>query len=177
MGFNSNRERTERKHNRNSKGEWGIMKMRLETNIHGRKITILNTFAPHMCYNTGEREEYWAKIGETLKAINSKGCVIWGTDNNGQVAQVNKGKQAKNKSVGRSTLAKQTEHGNGSKLVEKRNKYNLAITNTTFTPKKSKKKILATWTSGVGGVQRQLDYLISAKTKQGKKRKKEDRRI
>ena len=77
-----------------------ITKIRLATNIRGSKITILNTYAPHMCYNTGGREEGWAKIGETLKAISNKDFVIWGTDNNGQVAQENKGKQGKNKSVG-----------------------------------------------------------------------------
>ena len=32
-----------------------IMKIRLRANIHGAKITIMNTYAPHMCYNTGER--------------------------------------------------------------------------------------------------------------------------
>ena len=33
-----------------------IMKMRLATNIHGG-VTIQNTYASHMCYNAGEREE------------------------------------------------------------------------------------------------------------------------
>ena len=83
-----------------------IMKIRLETNIHGGKITILNTYAPHMSYNAGEREEYWKKIGETLKEANRKDCIIWGTDNNGQVAQENKDKKEKNKCVGRRTMAK-----------------------------------------------------------------------
>jgi len=136
------------------------MKIRLATNIRGRKITILNTYAPHMCYNTGEREEYWAKIGETLKATNAKDCIIWGTDNNGQVAQQNKGKQGINKSVGRWTMAKRTEQGNGIKLVDKCNKYNLTIMNTMCKPKKAEKEKLATWTRGGGGIQRQLDYII-----------------
>jgi len=71
-----------------------IMKMRLETNIHGREITILNKYAPHMGYNTGEREDYWTQIGETLKSTNANDCIIWGTDNNGKLAQ-EKGKQGK----------------------------------------------------------------------------------
>jgi len=115
------------------------MKIRLATNIHGSKITILNTYAPHMCYNTGEREECWAKIGETLKAISNKDFVIWGTDNNGQVAQENKGKQGKNKSVGKWTMETKTEQGNGIKLVAKCNKYNLRIMNTMSTPKGKRK--------------------------------------
>ena len=98
----------------------------------------MNTYAPHMFYNTGERGEFWAKIGETLKATNNEDCIIWGTDNNGQVAQENKGKQEKNKCVRKWTIAAKTEQGNGIKVVEKCNKYNLAITNTMFTPKKGK---------------------------------------
>ena len=54
-----------------------------------------------MSYNAGEREEYWKRTGETLKEINRKDCIIWGTDNNGQVAQENKDKKEKNKCVGR----------------------------------------------------------------------------
>ena len=36
-------------------------------------------------------EEYWAKVGGILKKINPKACLISGTDNNGQVAQRDKG--------------------------------------------------------------------------------------
>jgi len=61
----------------------------------GGKITIPNTYSPHMCYDTGERKEYWANIGETLKETNTNDCIIWGTDNNGQMAQGNKGKKGK----------------------------------------------------------------------------------
>ena len=49
---------------------------------------------PHMSYNAGERE-YWKRTGETLKEVNRKDCIIWGTDNNGQVAQENKDKREK----------------------------------------------------------------------------------
>ena len=70
------------------------------------QIAILNTYAPHMIYNAGGREEYWKKIGETLKEANRKDCIIWGTDNNGQVAQENKDKKEKNKCVGRWAMAK-----------------------------------------------------------------------
>jgi len=60
-----------------------IMKISLNTNILGWGIAILNTCAPQMSYNTGEREEYWAKWG-TLKQISDKDCLLWDTDNNGQ---------------------------------------------------------------------------------------------
>jgi len=71
-----------------------------------------------MCYNAWEREEYWRRIGETLKETNKKDFIIWGTDNNGQVAQENKDKKERNKCVGRWTMARKTEKGNGIKLVE-----------------------------------------------------------
>ena len=44
-----------------------IMKIRLGANIRGVKISILNTYAPHMCYNTGGRGGLWAKVGAILK--------------------------------------------------------------------------------------------------------------
>ena len=110
-------------------------------------ITIVNTYAPRMCYNTGEREEYW-EIGNTLKSINNKDCIIWGSDNNGQVAKENKGKQEKNQSVGHWAMATKTEQGKWIKLVEKCNKYILAITNTMFTPKRGGRK---TWKRGEAG--------------------------
>ena len=80
------------------------MKIRMGNNIHG-EITILNTYAPRMCYNKGEIEEYWANVGATVKKINTKGCLIWGTGNNGQISQRNKGKQATIKSAGQWTLS------------------------------------------------------------------------
>jgi len=93
-----------------TRANWRIMKIRPSTNIHGGKITILNTYAPHLRYNTVEREEYRAKVGETLHRINTKDCLIWGTDNNGQVAQWTKEKGI-NKCVGKWTISRQTEQG------------------------------------------------------------------
>jgi len=48
-----------------------------------------------------------------------------------------KGKRV-NKRVGRWTIATHTEQGTGIKLVGKCNKYNLAITNPMFAPKKDR---------------------------------------
>ena len=93
-----------------------------------------------MRYNTGEREGYWTMVGETLKKINTKDCLIWGKDNNGLVDQRNKWEHDKNKSVRKWTLSKQTEQGNGVNLVGKCNKNNLKITDSTCTPKRGKRE-------------------------------------
>ena len=48
-------------------------------------------------------------------------------------------------------MAKKTEKGNGIKLVEKCNKYDLTIMKTMFTPKKAEIRNLETRSSPDGG--------------------------
>ena len=50
----------------------------------GNRIEIINTYAPHMGYNIGERTNYWKEICGITHQINQNDCVIWRTDNNGQ---------------------------------------------------------------------------------------------
>ena len=142
-----------------------IMKIRLTTNIRGRQITNPQYTCTTHVLQHGRKGGILGKSRRNLKTTNVKDCIILGTDNNGQVAQQNKGKQGINKSVGRWTTAKNTEQGNGIKLVDKCNKCNLTIMNTMFTPKKGEKGKLVTCTSGDGGAQRHLDYIISEKNK------------
>ena len=63
----------------------------------------------HTCAIMQGGEKNSGKTGETIKEINKKDCIIWGTDNNGQVAQENKDKKEKNKCVGRWAMAKNGE--------------------------------------------------------------------
>ena len=54
----------------------------------------------------------------------------------------------------------ETEKGNGIKLVEKSNKYDLTIMNTTITPEKEEIRNLETRSIPDGGIKRQLDYIM-----------------
>ena len=49
-------------------------------------IKIINTYAPHMGYDKGGRIKYWEEINENMQNNNKKGCIIWCTDNNGQIS-------------------------------------------------------------------------------------------
>ena len=50
-----------------------IMKIRLETNIRGGEITILNTYAPHMSYNAGEERGILEKDRRNTEGSKQKG--------------------------------------------------------------------------------------------------------
>ena len=54
------------------------------------KIKIINTYAPHMGYKLGERAKYWEEIIGVMKQLNKNDCVIWCTDNNGEIGRTRK---------------------------------------------------------------------------------------
>ena len=39
-------------------------------------LEIINTCAPHMGYNKGERTEYWEEVNKTLEQNNKIGCIL-----------------------------------------------------------------------------------------------------
>ena len=86
-----------------------------------------------------------------------KQCIIWATDNNGQIAN---DEDATNNPIGPWTYANKTEKGNGRRLVKYCKKYNLCATNTHFIPHKKDKKYLVTWRNYEDGEHKQLDYIM-----------------
>ena len=54
------------------------------------KIKIINTCAPHMGYNAGGRTKYWKEISNITRQTDKKDCIIWCTDNNGQIGKMKK---------------------------------------------------------------------------------------
>ena len=67
-----------------------VMHITLKSNLEFKNIQILNTYAPHMGYCQDERTKYWNDVKSVLKQTNTKQCIIWTTDNNGQIASETK---------------------------------------------------------------------------------------
>ena len=67
-------------------------------------IKIINTYAPHMGYDSGERTKYWKEISQIMKNINNKDCIVWCTDNNGQIS--NEGNSEIKSKIGNWTFRK-----------------------------------------------------------------------
>ena len=55
-------------------------------NKNKTKIKIINTYAPRMGYNIEERNSYLGETSNIIKNTNEKYCIIWRTDNNGQIS-------------------------------------------------------------------------------------------
>ena len=127
-------------------------------------LEIINTYAPHMGYNKGERTEYWKEVNKTLEQNNKNDCIIRCTDNNGQIS--NDGNNTNDKNIGNWSYSDKTETGNGDKLKKNIIKHNLAAANTLFNPENNNKDALVTWISGGNNIKKQLDYvMISQKHK------------
>ena len=67
-----------------------------------------------MGYNKGERIQYWKNISNNLEQISKNDCIIWCTDNNGQISNDNG--QNIDKNIGKWSYSGKTETGNGGKL-------------------------------------------------------------
>jgi len=70
-------------------------------------IRILNTYAPHMGYDNGERTKYRKEINTTLNENKNDDCIIWRTGNNGQIS--NEEGDNVNTSIGKRTYSNKTE--------------------------------------------------------------------
>ena len=64
--------------------------------------------------NKGERTEYWKETNKTLERTNKNDCIIWCTDNNGQIS--NDIENITDKNIGNWRYNDKTENGNGEKL-------------------------------------------------------------
>ena len=113
-----------------------------------------------MGYESHIRDEYWNEMKELLKQKTSHQCVIWATDNNGQVQ---KDQEQENwNSVGKWTYSNKTAQGNDKKLKILR-KSQLAATDTHLMPKNQDKSHLITCQSAEDGAKKQHDYIMTDK--------------
>ena len=51
-----------------------IMEVIIQTGVATKKLHILNTYAPHMCY-AQEREKYWKEVKSILNKIPKTNCL------------------------------------------------------------------------------------------------------
>ena len=121
------------------------MKITMETGINNKKLHILNTYAPHMGYNRADRDEYWKLVKKIIQEIPENDLLIWTTDNNGQIARPTTNNNGENGTIndahiGHWHYAKETEKGNGEKLIKTMNRFSLTATNTIHPPKKETEK-------------------------------------
>ena len=135
-----------------------IMTMEIHTGVKGCNIKIICSYAPHMGYEKQIRDQYWIQIKEVLQQNNSKHCIIWGTDNNGQIQQDQS--QEEWNAIGQWTYANKTENGNGEQLKKYCNKFQMSVTNTKFIPKNNNKQHLVTWQNNDEGIKKQIDFIM-----------------
>merc|ERR1711973_452236 len=97
--------------------------------IRWKNMVITSSYAPDMNHDEREREYYWEKLEENIyKNTDNKIIHIWGTDTNGQLGT---GKQRKkNKNIGKNTLKRQNEKGNGVNLAKLIKKIGMRAMNT-----------------------------------------------
>ena len=86
-----------------------------------------------------------------MKNPNKNNCIIWCTDNNGEICN-----NENNSQIGNWTYSNKCERGNGEKLDKMTNKYNVNVMNTFFNPKNDEKNNLATWIIGDGAIENKL---------------------
>ena len=64
-----------------------LMEIQFKTGDNIPNISILNSYAPHMGYNSIEINKYWNDINNYLNIISTDLVKIWCADNNGQLSR------------------------------------------------------------------------------------------
>ena len=112
-----------------------------------------------MNYDEQKRKDFWDKLDEKIhKNTDNKILHILCIDNNGQI-----GSKEKTKNIGRHTISKNNEKGNGVSLSKRLKKWGMRAMNTTKEKSKNKnkeKEELVTWISSDKKTQRQIDYIL-----------------
>ena len=87
-----------------------IMEIRLKTGLGNKILSILNTYAPHMGYQTEQINTYWTTLNQYIDSIPNTHIRMWCTDNNGQIT---KPTNTNTNNIGPWTLTNKTDKGNG----------------------------------------------------------------
>jgi len=145
-------------------------------------VTIITSYAPHKGHTATERKQHWDKLEQTILEVPKSHMQIWRSDANGQLVRGKLDKKY-NHIVGPFTYNKETETGNGQRLLQTCIKNNLIPMNTwkrskliqqekeqlkkCSTPTESKyilqqihKQKAITWTSINNKINRQIDYIV-----------------
>ena len=129
--------------------------MRIKTKIHGETLVIPNAHSPNMSYASEIRKGYRKQIIQIRYQTKKKDIVKWATDNNREIRRI---PENDDKTIGKCTIAKENNRGNGAKFDKRCRNNNLFITNTLFFPEKRNMGNLATWANGKETSTRQIDY-------------------
>ena len=78
------------------------MEIRLKTGLKNQTLFILNTYAPHMGYQSDGIDKYRNTLNKYIDAITKNYIMMWRTDNNGQVAHTT---SDDNNNIGKWTIA------------------------------------------------------------------------
>ena len=80
-----------------------IMEIRLKTGNKHKKLSITNSYAPHMGYGEKHRTDYWGNMNKRIQNIPQNHIKMRCTDNNGQIAQDN---IQRDKTIGKWAISK-----------------------------------------------------------------------
>ena len=135
------------------------MEITLRTGDKIKNLSILNTYAPDMRNNEDGREKYWESPDSFIPKIQKNNIHIWRTDNNGQVATCGGNKDF----VGKWTIARKTDAGNGKQHGEFSHTYNYVCSNPYVVPKQNNKENLDTRHNYDGAIEKQIAYCMISK--------------
>merc|ERR1712218_325766 len=103
--------------------------------IRFKNIVISCAYAPDMNYEEQKRKNFWDELDEKIyKNTDNKILHVLGIDNNGQI-----GNKEKTKNIGKHTISKKNEKGNGVSLSKRLKKWGMRAMNTTKEKSKDKK--------------------------------------
>ena len=136
------------------------MEIRLKTGSKNQIISILNTYAPHMWYQTEHINTYWTTLNQYIDTIPNTYIRMWCTDNDGQIT---KPPDNNANNIGHWTLTNKTDKGDGAKLIQTCLKHDYICANTHKIPKNNNKANLATWYCPTQTNDRQIDFFLISK--------------
>jgi len=109
--------------------------------------------------NHKKNEKYRNTLKDYIQILPTKHIKLWCTDNNGQVET----RIESNEVIGKWTLGKETEEGNGKQLEETCIENDLVRGNAFFIPTNENCEKLATWYNYCGTKKRHIDYIMISK--------------
>ena len=103
-------------------------------------VAIINSYAPHKGYSNQERDRRWKRFEQIIEQIPKTHMAIWRTDENGQLGKQTENKNKYRRAIGRYANKKQTEPGNGQKLLKICEAQDMIPMNTWKRPKLTQKE-------------------------------------
>ena len=92
-----------------------------------------------MGYCRNELDKYWTDVKNILQNVNTKQCLIWATDNNGQIA-AEQNRMEKTTEIGSWAMAQKPEKGNGENSQNTATNMDLVLRTRTSSPIRTRRK-------------------------------------